>query len=383
MTYYLDTEINNICMGEQNVNAGEVLQQYKQYLTAQYTKPKTRYQYYRIAKDFLYSCNQVNKDTIEQYIGNLNHKGLKHNTIASHTNCLNLFLKWYNHPELCLDYKEYKEINRDVLNTEEIINVINECKSFEELLICYFIVDLDARTSEICEARWSRVGREKYYFSESKTGNNYGFMTERFKKALYQYKEKERPRPVKGYEDYVFIHQYGRYQGYPFKSHGAKIRSIMDGLGKRIGVLHLLPYDLRSSVITEEFNNHLNPKLVQVKARHKQFTTTNRYNKAGEKELREYAQKGTVFDEAEISKDSKGLFKRKSGNKHSLLKRFDTCFSTEIKVGVNNSEVDGEFHWSTIVVDDEDEEDFFRVLDTNNVYNRIKPFCIVNGGDLL
>jgi integrase len=389
MTYY-PCEYS---MGEkkrEQVNVFNLLQKYKQYLESQYRKERTRRQYYRIAKDFLETTEVISQDSVEQYMGMLNKAGYKHNTIASHTICLNLFLKWSGHESFCLPYKKFKEIQRNTLNTDEIIQLLDAARTYEELLVLLFIVDLDARTSEICEARWSQVGREKYFFKESKTGDNSGFMTDRFKTVLYKYRELERPVPRKGFEDFIFIHTYGRYKGFPFKSHGAKIRKMVEQMGDRIDVSHLLPYDLRSSVITEEFNHYLNPKLVQVKARHKQFTTTNRYNKAGERELREYARNGTVFDEAEISKDSKGLFKRKSGNKHSLLKRFDRMVETEISIGVDGEGVDSGFSWSTVHVDEDEEDDVFWFGDYNNninknhnVYNRIKPFCIVNKVEVL
>lgn len=282
----------------EETNMQDTLEKYKLYLAVKYRKKLTRRQYQRIAKDFLrFTDNPVEtiaQDDVDRYLAYLNNN-YKHNTIAAHRICLRIFLNFLGRHDLTVPLLKYRTVNRDIITRKQINKFIETAKQLgpEEYLITLFIVDVDARPSDIVNAKWSNIKDNRIYFDDSKTGDNYGFMTQRFKQALEMYKQ-VRPEPKPLYKDYIFISGHKRYKGCRYKGHAGHVRDVIQRIAKKANV-HVTPYDLRSSVITEEFNHFVNPKIIQRKARHRNLQTTLKYNHVDDQQLLKYVDTGTIF----------------------------------------------------------------------------------------
>jgi integrase len=284
----------------------DILQDYKNYLAVKYRKDNTRNKYYTIAKDLV---NFVKKDNITQkdiddYLADLNTREnkrnigkLSYNTIANHIIGIRLFLDFIGKPELKPKIKQYKDTNRDTISIDEIIKIGEIAKQNPETdLIFRFIIDLKARPNEICEAKFSNLKGNKFFFDDTKTGdNNIPKITPEFIESLENYK-KYRPKPKTQYEDYILIIPKGKYKGKKYSKRANIVRDAIKFISINAINRKITPYDLRASAMTQEFNNYVNPKIIQRMARHKNLKTTLKYNHVTDKQVEEYITEGTIFN---------------------------------------------------------------------------------------
>jgi len=111
----------------------------------------------------------------------------------------------------------------------------------------------------------------------------------------------ERPIPKEGYEDYIFIGYTANNKGRKYTSRGTFISGTVQKVADKAKVGQKVnPYDLRASVITEEFNHYINPKTIQRKARHRNQLTTQRYNRIDDEMVREYVNYNLIFDKPSL-----------------------------------------------------------------------------------
>lgn len=243
-------------------------------------------------------------------MANQNIKGYKPDTIQSRVIAVNFFLKWLKKPKKWqLKRPGWKDTTRDTLTLEEI-NLLRDRSqelSPEHQLIILFITDMDARNNEICNAKFSNIKGNKFFFDDTKTGDNYGYITHDLFKAFEDYK-KIRPIPCKGYEDYILLGSRDHYKGKKYSDHGQHIRTVINEICYHAKVgRHITPYDLRASVITEEFNYCINPKTIQRKARHRDWKTTQKYNHVTDKMVEDYANSGLIFNNSDLFKAKRKL----------------------------------------------------------------------------
>lgn len=290
-----DAEKNKI-----GVDMDKLLQDYKIYLAVEYRKFYTRQQYYRIAKDLIRfkGSNEITKDIVNSYVADLNTRQskksgekLSYNTICCHLIGLNIFLEYLGKQELKPKIKQYKPTVRNTISYDQII-AIGEVAKKDPLheLIYYMIVHQNARPIEIVNLKFSNIQSNKLFFTDTKTGSNYNFLTYATINAIYRYKD-IRTTPLKGYEDYILIVPKGKHKGKKYSNRANIIRDIIAKIGNGI-----TPYDLRASAITEAFNQYVNPKIIQRNARHRNLKTTEMYNHVSDKDLEEYASMGTIFN---------------------------------------------------------------------------------------
>ncbi|MBE3095374.1 MAG: tyrosine-type recombinase/integrase [Actinobacteria bacterium] len=286
---------------------GKSLQDYETYLAVKYRKGYTRKYYYHTVLDLCrYSgkkAYEIEKNDIDNYIIYLNNKGLEHNTINDYIIRINIFVTWLDKSYLRLKMIGFRQTNkRKILTLNELVKIRQTAKALspEHYLIAVFITDLNARPIEICNAKLSDLCNNKFYFNDSKTGDSYGFPTQDFLEAFEIYKS-VRPKPNEGYEDYILIGKQGRYKGRKYEGHGCRIRSAVSEIAKAVGIeKHITPYDLRASVGTQEFNLHVNPKVIQRKFRHRNLKTTMLYNHVDDKMVEEYASQGLIFNKRSL-----------------------------------------------------------------------------------
>lgn len=278
------------------------LQEYKRFLGVQYNKQNSIDRYYNAAKHFLEFSNKINKESVENYICQLN-KTKKKNTVVSEIIGLNKFLRYRNKSELCISTPRWEKINRDIATKQEIQNILRTARknyNLMDYLMVLFVTDLDARPHEIIKSKWNWIKGNKIYFNGCKTGNTYGFLTNELQSNLEIWKTQQNPK-----SEYIFTNYYRAYKGKPLTSHGQKVRDFIHKITIEVIGRKLNPQDLRASVITAEFNSYLNPKIIQKKARHKSLKTTMQYNHITDNHLLEYLNKGTIFNNKDSLLQSK------------------------------------------------------------------------------
>jgi len=284
------------------------IQNYETYLVVNYRKKHTQKTYLNAVKQYLkHSKNNINHDSINSFIKHLNQK-YKPNTIAGYIQGLNSYLKYIKQPQLTISTPSWEPIHRDTINKQQIEQMLDTAfhTCLFDYLVLRFVTDFDCRPHEITKSQYSNIKGNIIYFMDCKTGNTKGYIQNDLKQLLEHYK-KHRIKPVKGYEDYIFLNQTGRYKGIKLSDNAWKIRDIVEKYSIKTINRKLCPQDLRASVMTEEFNNYINPKIIQHKARHSTLKTTNRYNHAGEKETENYVLNiGTIFKpEVKVSIDNR------------------------------------------------------------------------------
>jgi integrase len=286
---------------------GHTLQDYQVYLAVHKRKEYTRRYYYDTIHKLLSDTNKtvqtLEKKDIDLWVACQNKRNLSHNTIQNYIIRINLFLQWLGKKEWNLKRIGWKDTNRNILTLQEIIQIRNTAKklSSEHHLIILFITDLAARPNEICRAKFSNIIGNKIYFNDAKTGNTYGFITMDFQQALYEY-QKIRPNPKPEYKDYILINNNGN----KFCPKSQHIRTLLRQVTKKINLpQRITPYDLRSSVGTQEFNMFVNPKVIQRKFRHRNLNTTMKYNHVDDQMTEDYANNGLIFNNPSLFKGSK------------------------------------------------------------------------------
>lgn len=300
-----DIQRKNIIGGENIYD----LRDYRTFLGVQHNRQNTIDRYYNSAKHYLtHSKNIVSEQTVQEYLCYLN-QNKKRNTITSEIIGLNKFLRYLHRDHLCHPIPRWDVIQRDILSKEEIQQMLSHARDnyhLMEYLIVLFVVDLDCRPHEIVKAKWNWVKGNKIYFDGCKTGNTYGYLTSELQTYLSEWNRLQNPS-----SEFIFTHQRSRYKGEHIANHCAKIRDLIHTLTKEVVGRVLNPQDLRASVITNEFNNYINPKVIQRKARHRSFKTTMKYNHVDDRQLLEYLDNGTIFNNVPLSKHKSEISENK------------------------------------------------------------------------
>lgn len=270
------------------------LKEYQRFLEVQHRKENTQLRYLDAAKKLLNHINCLDETNIQDYVRYLN-KNYTQNTIAGNIQGMNKYLDYLKLSHLRVSTPSWKPSPRDTITTDQLREIRQHAKRFYthmDYLIILFIQDLDTRPHEIQRARWDWIKGDKIYFQDCKTGDTTGHLTPELKEALQHWRD-TKPYPN---SKYVFCYTKGYQKGKPLGSRGLYVRRIVKKITNEIVGRILNPQDLRASVITEEYNHFVNPKIIQLKARHRSFKTTMRYNHVDEKMLEDYIADGTIFD---------------------------------------------------------------------------------------
>ena len=127
----------------------------------------------------------------------------------------------------------------------------------------------------------------KLYLDDTKTGNNYIIMSPRLSKTIEDYLPYRNPLPE--CRDYLITVPEGRYRGQRLGEQVTLIRNITKKIAAKAGITkHVTPYIVKPSVITNDFNKNINPRIIQRKARHKNIETTLMYDHTDDKMVHEY-----------------------------------------------------------------------------------------------
>ena len=271
----------------------QLLEEYRLFLGVQFRKHNTQVHYYSSAEKFTRYIKDLNKEEIQRYVIHLN-QTQKPNAVVSNIVGLNRFLEYLKRPDLRVSTPNWQPITRDIIRREQIIQIIDYAKEhcmFMDYLILLMVRDLDCRNHEIILTRWDWIHGDKILFKDCKTGDTTGLLTKELQEALAHWKT---ITPYPGQPN-IFVIPYGPFKGRQMSRTGWYIRSLINRVSLEVIGRRLNPQDLRASVITAEYTAYVNPKIIQLKARHRSEKTTMRYNHVDEEIVAEYIGKGTIF----------------------------------------------------------------------------------------
>lgn len=296
------------------------LEEYKVFLAVNHRKKLTANTYYNSVKYFSKWLNDrpIDKTTVNQWVIYL-YENYRPNAIVTHIIGLNKYLDYIGRKELKVKRPKWGKTYRKTISYNDIQRMILTAERLgpKYELVIRFITDCDCRNNEITYAKWNNICNDKIYFDDTKTGDNFAFLSPALMDILERYKQ-IRPKPKKGYEDYILIGDKSSNRGTWIKertlNHYVKTIALKSRIGRKVTF-----YDLRASVITAEFNNYINPKIIQQKARHRNPLTTQKYNHVDDEMVKEYINFDLIFDKQRLS-----VGKRKQKDINDLLCRPDS-----------------------------------------------------------
>lgn len=278
----------------------EILEEYQRHLRREYRKSRTAYNYYIFLKLFLQWINKSAQDLTKEDL-------LKWKEYIIHTyqpngnirrvSSVNRFLRWIGKEEFKLPVPKQEESNKIVLGEQELHDYL-KASTDNPLLHLITLLQIDGllRPSEFANLKLSNMDldNQKMYLDDTKTGNNYIILSPRLIEALRTYLPCRNPLPE--YTDHLIIIPYGKYRGRPPTPFGGFINNQTKKLAIKAGITkYVSPYIIKPSVMTLDFDNRVNPKIIQRKARHKKIESTLRYDHTSDEMVRKH------FEELQVN----------------------------------------------------------------------------------
>ncbi len=261
----------------------EILDKYMKYLRQEYRKSRTAYNNYIFTKLFLQWINKpakkITKNDMLRWKEYIIHT-YKPNGNLRRIISVNNFFRWLGKEKLRLPTPKPEESNKKVLSENELDQYLEASKE-DPLwhLIALLQIDGLLRPSEFgyIKIRNIDIENQKLYLDDTKTGNNYIILSPRLSQAIENYLPYRRPLPE--FKDYLIIIPRGKYKGRPPSPYGGFIKFQTKKIAVKGGIKkYVAPYIIKPSVITNDFNKNVNPKIIQRKARHKKIESTLRYD---------------------------------------------------------------------------------------------------------
>jgi site-specific recombinase XerD len=274
----------------------DILKKYRQYLDLNYRKKTTILNYYYYVRLFLRWINKPLRDITHEDM--LNWKGylihtFKKNGNARRVMSVNHFTKWLERNDLKLPVPGQEHSNKIVLSEQELNQYIETSKENPLWhMIALFQIDGLLRPSEFSILKISNMdlGNQTFYLDDTKTGNNYIILSPRLVESIKNYLLCREPLPE--YTDYLVILPDGTYKGKTPQPFGGFIKKQTKLIAQKAGITkYVAPYIIKPSSITCDFNKHINPKIIQRKARHSKIETTLQYDHVSDEMVREYFEK--------------------------------------------------------------------------------------------
>ncbi len=269
------------------------LESFKLYLRGKYPKINTwRPLFYQTRAFLKYiedDVENLTKDDMLRWKIYINEKFMVNGNIKRIMG-VNLFTKWLGRDELRLPIPHQVEANIITMSDKEIERYIDASKEnalWE--LIAILQVDGILRPGEFANLKIKNIDFNslKLYLDDTKTGNNYIMISPRLAKAIENYLPYR--APIEGHEEYLIIIPNGRYRGRAPTKLGSFILNQTKKIALEAGIdKHVTPYVVKPSVITSDFNNHVNPKVIQHKARHGRLESTMRYDHSTDKDIQRH-----------------------------------------------------------------------------------------------
>lgn len=259
----------------------EIMKKYQKYLRGKYRKLHTQKNYYRFVKDFLVWLSEKKRKCIKEITPEDTQEYKTYcmerfavNGNVGRLNALNNFVcKFLGRKELFISAPDSEPTNKKVLSKAELKRYFVAAQTPLEKMVISLQMDGLLRPSEICELKISNIDFENriLYLDDTKTGNNYIIMSRILIKKITEYLDCRVTPKREEDKDRLIIIDKGNRKGFPPTSNRT---DFVYNLTKRLAVRanfkrKIYPYLIKPSVITNYFNENVNPKIIQRMARHK------------------------------------------------------------------------------------------------------------------
>ncbi|MEA2054589.1 MAG: tyrosine-type recombinase/integrase [Candidatus Thermoplasmatota archaeon] len=277
----------------------EILEKYRQYLRREYSKQNTRDNYYKFIQYFLEWLwdtrhkrydELIPDDTKEYKAFCLQH--YKTNGNVGRLNSINNFVDNFLHrKELRVSVPNSVYVNKQVLSHEELEQYKNAADTSLEKLVVTYQIDGLLRPSEFFKLMifLHDCKNQILYLDDTKTGNNHVILTPHMINAFEEYKRCRIPPKRKEDKDKLLIIDKGSHYGLAPSPNSDFVYRVAKRIAARAGFKRsVYPYLIKPSVITDGFNQNVNPKILQRQARHRKIETTLRYDHTTDKMVKDY-----------------------------------------------------------------------------------------------
>jgi len=277
----------------------EILEKYWQYLRREYRKTHTQKNYYRFVRKFLKWIEETKGKTYTELTPADTKdykaycvKSFKVNGNVGRLNAVNNFVhEFLGKKKLRITAPKSEEIQKDVLDSEELERYKNGAQTPLEKLIVTYQIEAYLRPSDFYNLRISRHNKKTQivYTDDSKTGNTRVILTPNMEKAYDEYLlHRTKPKREED-EDKLIIVDKGSNYGLAPSPDSDFIYRQTKKIAARAGFNRsVYPYLIKPSAITDAFNRQVNPKIIRKQARHKNIETTLRYDQTSDEMAKEY-----------------------------------------------------------------------------------------------
>ena len=293
------------------------LQRYYSYLCGRFEKPNTIRTYYYHPKLFLEHINrplsEITQDDVNNYVQYCFRKK-KHNGNAIRFWSIRQFLKWTN-TDLTLPSLTPQDAGKLALNKENHERLLKTVENLvpEYRLIFYLLNDAIRRPDEIRTIKTNNLHGDILKY-DGKTGIKHCVCSQRLLQAWYEYlRIRSKPNTPEDAE-YLLINYYGPYKGTRVKS-----RSHISRIVKEISLMSCIDvpegetpnsYLFKRTTITRQLKECSDPKIIQMQAGHSKLSTTMKYNRINDDDIRNYLE--TLDDKRNVFKGNDSVSNDKS-----------------------------------------------------------------------
>ena len=277
-------------------NMEELLQRYKNYLCGEHTKYNTIENKLGSARILLRETKGIITSGSMLVFRAWANQHYSQNSRNNRINAWNQFLRWYTGDKGCplqMKHIGFVETNQYALNEEELGGVLRAAKVnplARLVTICLF--DGALRPSEIIDIRVDRRDGNRLYLDDTKTGDKRIILSPVLQEAWADYLL-VRPEPKPGHEQYLILKNYHKEAGRHYSDTHA-INDMIRSIGRVAGLnQHLTPYTIRRTSATLrqcKYSRYYmgDDKLVQMLFRHKDLSTTKRYDRTSDIDIERY-----------------------------------------------------------------------------------------------
>jgi site-specific recombinase XerD len=278
----------------------DIMEEYQNYLRGKYRKIHTQKNYYRFVNDFQKWLNEKKGKSLEKLKPEDTHEYRAYcqerftvNGNVGRICALNNFTgKFLGREDLLVHAPESEYVNKLVLSRDELDRYVAAAETPLEKLVVSLQVDGLLRPAEICELKLDNIDFEnrKLYLDDTKSGNNYIIMSRSLVDRLTEYKQhRVQPKKKEDKNNLIIIDKGNRKGLPPTSTRPDFVYNLTKKLAVRAKIdRNVYPYLIKPSVITNYFNENVNPKTIQRMARHKYIETTLRYDHTDDMTVKDF-----------------------------------------------------------------------------------------------
>lgn len=233
--------------------------------------PRTIETYNYVLRPFIAYADEFTPKSARGFLADVASRNLSSSTLHIHARTLKTFLRFchregYINQLVDIPLPRLNGQRRPFLKPEQLLTVLEACKSIRDRAIILFMADTGVRRAEMLDLRWSDIDMSGLAIIRSGKGGKsrvvaFGRSTAQALEEYHQTLKVDEP-------------VWQTYKGKPLQANGLYL--MMRRLGKRSGV-HVTPHMLRRTMATLSVRNGLNVFSLKALLGHSDLKTTLKY----------------------------------------------------------------------------------------------------------